>query len=245
MPMPAGSPPLALKVDCLGVRFAGRDVLRGLSFSVPRGATVVVIGPNGSGKTVLFKALIGVQPHEGQVLWPGGSRLGYVPQKLDLERDLPLSAADLLRAKASLYRGSRETPGRALNLVGLPEALARQPIGTLSGGQFQRLLLAFAMMGRPDVLLCDEATAGVDEAGEQNLLGVLHRLRETEGLTLLLISHDLSLIDSRVDQVLCLGVGGRAWMGSPDSVLTPEHLREAYGTSLSLHWHSGHARPVD
>lgn len=232
--------PLALKVDHLGVRFGDRWVLRDLSFSVPRGATVAVIGPNGSGKTVLFKALIGVQTHEGDVFWPAGSRLGYVPQKLDLERDLPLSAGDLLRAKASLYRSPRETPERALSLVGLPDALSRQPIGTLSGGQFQRLLLAFAMMGRPDVLLCDEATAGVDEAGEQNLLSVLHRLRETEGLTLLLISHDLSLIDSRVDQVLCLGAGGRAWMGPPDLVLTAERLREAYGAPLSFHRHDGH-----
>jgi zinc transport system ATP-binding protein len=232
--------PLALQVEHLAVRFGNRYVLRDLTFSVPRGATVVVIGPNGSGKTVLFKALIGTQPHEGLVAWPSGGRLGYVPQKLDLERDLPITAGDLLRAKASLYHGPRETLGRALSLVGLPETLARQTIGTLSGGQFQRLLLAFAMMGRPDVLLCDEATAGVDEAGEQNLLGVLHRLRETEGLTLLLISHDLSLIDSRVDQVLCLGIGGRTWMGPPERVMTPERLREAYDAPLSIHRHDRH-----
>lgn len=231
---------LALQVEHLGVRFGDRYVLRDLTFSVPRGGTVVVIGPNGSGKTVLFRALIGVQPYEGLVTWPSGSRLGYVPQKLDLERDLPVTTGDLLRAKASLYHGPRESIGRALELVGLPGILVRQPIGTLSGGQFQRLLLAFAMMGRPDVLLCDEATAGVDEAGEQNLLGVLHRLRETAGLTLLLISHELSLIDSRVDQVLCLGTGGRAWVGPPERVMTPERLREAYGAPLGVHRHDLH-----
>ena len=80
----------------------------------------------------------------------------------------------------------------------------------------------------------------MDEAGEQSLLGVLHRLRETEQLTLLLISHDLSLIDSRVDTVLCLGREGRAWTGPPDLVLTPESLREAYGVPLTFHRHDGH-----
>ena len=230
----------ALLVEHLTVGFPGRQVLRDLSFSVPRGATVMVIGPNGAGKTVLFQALIGTLPYAGTVRWAPGTRLGYVPQKLDLDRNLPLSAGDFLAAKARISRAGRGAADRALGLVGLGPAVARQPIGTLSGGQFQRLLLAFAMMGNPTILLCDEPTAGVDEPGEQNLFDLLHRLRETEGLTLLLISHELSMIDSRVDQVLCLGAGGHVWLGAPVEILTPEHLREAYGTALKFHLHDDH-----
>ena len=232
----------ALQVEHLSVGFGGRLVLRDLTFAVPRGATITVIGPNGAGKTVLFKALIGALPHEGLVRWAPGTRLGYVPQKLDLDRNLPLSGSDLLAAKARVSRAAPDGVTRALELVGLAPDVGRQPIGTLSGGQFQRLLLAFAMMGGPTVLLCDEPTAGVDEPGEATLFDLLHTLRRTEGLTLMLISHELSLIDSRVDQVLCLGAGGRARLGPPVEILTPQRLQEAYGTALKFHLHDSHAR---
>jgi len=232
----------ALLVEHLRVSFGEHPVLRDLSFAVPRGAAVTVIGPNGAGKTVLFRALIGALPYEGSVRWAPGTRLGYVPQKLDLDRNLPLSGADFLAAKARVSGAGREAVPRALALVGLDAGAARQPIGTLSGGQFQRLLLAFAMMGGPTVLLCDEPTAGVDEPGEATLFDLLHTLRRTEGLTLMLISHELSLIDSRVDQVLCLGAGGRARLGPPVEILTPQRLQEAYGTTLKFHLHDSHVR---
>jgi len=226
----------ALEVSGLTVRFGQRTVLENLAFAVAAGRTLAVIGPNGSGKTVLFKALIGALPHDGTVDWAPGTRIGYVPQKLDVERDLPLSGMDLLQARAGIGGLARGEVGGALALVQLSPDTAAQPIGTLSGGQFQRLLLAFALMGRPSVLLFDEPTAGVDEPGQEEIYALFRRLQRERGLTLLLISHELSLVYRYADEVLCLS-RRRAWLGPPVSILTPERLGEAWGAPLSLHVH--------
>jgi zinc transport system ATP-binding protein len=227
----------ALELDRVGVRLGRRQVLSDLSLAVPEEATLAVIGPNGSGKTVLFRALIGALPHSGEIRWAPGTRIGYVPQKLDLERDLPITGLDFLRARARLAGASDPDVDRVLELVNLEAGLARQPIGTFSGGQFQRLLLAFALMGRPTVLLCDELTAGVDEPGEERLYAMLHRLQLDQHLTVLLISHELNLVTRYATTVLCLSHGRGAWVGPPLEVLTPERLQQAYGEPLQYHPH--------
>jgi len=224
-----------LEVERLSVRLGGADVLPELTFAVPEGSALAVIGPNGAGKTVLFRALIGALPHRGTVRWAPGTRLGYVPQKLDLERDLPVTGADFLRARAEVA-GAGEGPERVLELVNLPRRVADRPIGTFSGGQFQRLLLASALLGRPTVLLFDEPTAGVDEPGEERLYEMIHRLQEAERLTLLLISHELSVVYRHATRVLCLS-GGRPFLGPPEEILTPERIAEVYGEPLKYHHH--------
>jgi zinc transport system ATP-binding protein len=116
---------------------------------------------------VLFRALLGAVPYRGEIRWAAGAGIGYVPQKLDIERDLPITGNDFLLAKARVGRASRDEVRRVLDLVNLTEDSMRKPIGTLSGGQFQRLLLAFGLLGEPSVLLFDEPTAGIDEPGEE------------------------------------------------------------------------------
>ncbi len=227
--------PNALEVSHLTVSFGARTILDDVSFVVEAGKTLAIIGPNGSGKTVLLKALIGAILSRGRVEWAPGTRIGYVPQKLDIERDLPLTGADFLGARADVGRLDAGEIPRALSLVELSFEAAAQPIGTLSGGQFQRLLLAFALMGRPSVLLFDEPTAGVDEPGQEEIYALFRRLQE-EGLTLLLISHELSLVYRYADMVLCLS-RRRAWLGPPVSILTPERLQEAFGTAAQFHVH--------
>jgi zinc transport system ATP-binding protein len=200
----------ALEVDGLGVRFGRTTALIDVSFVVPQGSTLAIIGPNGSGKTVLFKALIGAVLHVGQISWAAGTRIGYVPQKLDIDRDLPINGLDFLQAKGAVSRAAESDIRRALDLVNLAPDVAGRPIGTFSGGQFQRLLLAFALMGRPTVLLFDEPTAGVDEPGEEGLYAMIQRLQQAEGLTLLLISHELALVYQHADIVLCLSGNHRS-----------------------------------
>jgi zinc transport system ATP-binding protein len=236
-----------LEVNGLSVRFGKRIVFRDLSFSVERGHALAILGPNASGKTVLFRALIGAVPFEGTVRWAEGTRIGYVPQKLDLERDVPITGADFLHARASLAvrrvdRGdrtreaSRAAVSRALDAVGVPRPAAEQPIGTLSGGQFQRLLVAFALVGDPNVLLLDEPTAGVDEPGQERLNELVRRLQQEQGLTVLFISHELSVVDRYATDVLCLS-RDRVCIGPPRTVLTPDLLHEIYGTPVSYHVH--------
>jgi zinc transport system ATP-binding protein len=220
-----------LDVRHLSLGFGRTRIFTDLSFSVPRGTSLAIIGPNGAGKTVLFKALIGSIPSEGTIRWAPSVRIGYVPQKLDLERDVPITGVDFLQARAALARRSAADVWDALTLVGVPRAIGEQPIGTLSGGQFQRLLVAFALVGHPTVLLLDEPTAGVDEPGQERLNELVHRLQEDQGLTVLFISHELTVVYRYATSVLCLG-REQACFGAPRTILTPDLLHDIYGTEM-------------
>ena len=226
----------ALDVRNLSVSFGQDRVLRDLDFSVDAGSTLAIIGPNGAGKTVLFRALIGTVPYAGSVAWAPGTSIGYVPQKLDIERDLPLTGLEFLRAKARVTGAPPSEIAAALGAVGLDMAAAARPLGTLSGGQFQRLLVAFALMGRPNVLLFDEPTAGVDLPGEESIYALFRQLQRDRGFTLLLISHELSLVYRYADHVLCLSRGSACY-GPPVEVLTTERLQEMYGAHVKFHEH--------
>lgn len=228
--------PPALDVRGLSISFGGHPVIRDLSFTVAEGDSLAVIGPTGSGKTVLFRALIGAIPSTGAIRWAAGASVGYVPQKLDIERDLPITGADFLVAKSRLGRASSDDMRRVLDLVGLTDDVVGQPLGTLSGGQFQRLLLAFALLGRPRVLLFDEPTAGIDEPAEERLYERLAQLKREWQLTLVVISHELSFVYRHATHVLCLGPE-RTDFGRPAEVLTPERLEALYGSPMRYHLH--------
>lgn len=225
-----------LDVRNLSVRFGPSVILKDLSFEVAAGTTLAVIGPNGAGKTVLFRALIGAIPFDGQVQWAEGVRVGYVPQKLDIERDVPITGHDFLQARVRIGRSDASAASAVARSVGLSIDAWRTPIGELSGGQFQRLLVAFALLGDPTVLLLDEPTAGVDEPGQEQLNELVHRLQHERGLTVVLISHELTVVSKYANRVLCLG-RATAHLGLPAEVLTPEALQEIYGTPVAFHSH--------
>jgi len=228
---------LALSVKSLSVSFGSTPVLTNLSFDVPAGTALAIVGPNGAGKSVLARALVGTLGHAGSVEWASGTKIGYVPQKLDLERDLPITGRDFLQAKAAVSRASRDEVGRAVARVGLTATSAGRPIGALSGGQFQRLLVACALIGRPTVLLLDEPTAGVDEPGQDTINHTMAQLRETEGMSILFISHDLSVVFRYATNVLCLSRHTTCF-GPPRTILTTERLEEVYGTPVGYHVHA-------
>ena len=226
-----------LEVKNLHAHAGDAPLLTEVSFSVGRGETVLVIGPNGAGKTTLFRALIGAVPFKGEVVWTRGTKIGYVPQKIDLERDLPITVEEFFKLKT----GGKETVDQktireALLAVRLPDAYAKKSISILSSGEFQRVLIAWAIVGHPDVLLFDEPTASIDIAGQETIYELLHELQDAHGLTLILISHDLSIVYRYATQVLCLN-RRQICYGAPREVLTPKELASLYGEGRTFYHH--------
>jgi len=194
-----------------------------------------------AGKTALIRALLNLIPYGGEIRWSPEARLGYVPQKVAADRQLPLSAKDLLAAKARFLK----LPASELRLVpaelGLTDELLSTSVGDLSGGQFQKVLIAFALLGRPNVLLFDEPTASLDELTEEHVYELLHALQKERGMTILLVSHDLSIVYRNANMVLCLSKG-KTCMGPPKEVLTPAMLQQLYASPAQYYQHvHGHA----
>ncbi len=206
----------------LGVRRGGHWLIRGVDLVVGRGEIVTLIGPNGSGKSTAAKSILGViRADEGGVERAAGLRIGYVPQRLSIDRTLPLTVERLLRLTE---RHTATDVGRALAEVGI-ERLGAAQVQTLSGGEFQRALLARALIRRPDLLVLDEPVQGVDFAGEISLYGLIRSIRDRLGCGILLISHDLHLVMRETDTVVCLN-GHVCCSGSPRSVVAnPEYVR--------------------
>ncbi|MDP3947323.1 MAG: metal ABC transporter ATP-binding protein [bacterium] len=222
-----------LDVQDLTVSFGDFVVLENISFTVLRSEALAIIGPNGSGKTTLFRALLGAIPYRGTVRWVEGTKIGYVPQRLDIDRQLPITARDFLYSKARISGASEKEISEAATAVRLSETVLRRNLGELSSGQFQRAMIAFALIGSPNVLLFDEPTASVDVAGEEEVYETLHRLQDERGLTLLLISHDLHLVYQHASTVLCVNKK-QVCFGEPTMTLTPEMLAKLYGHHPAL-----------
>jgi zinc transport system ATP-binding protein len=225
-----------LTVTNLGVKFGNRVVIRELTFEANAGDCLAIIGPNGAGKTVLLRALLGLLPHEGEIRWSPDTRLGYVPQKVAADLQLPLGVKDLLSAKIRTLKLTGQELGSVCSDVDLTPEVLNAPVGSLSGGQLQRALIAFALLGRPNVLLFDEPTASLDELSEERIYELLHLLQQEKGMTVLLVSHDLSVVYRYATRVLCLSKG-KPCVGPPQEVLTPEKLEELYAAPPKYYHH--------
>ena len=225
-----------LQVVNLRVTLRRKAIIRDLTFQVNEGDCLAIIGPNGSGKSVLLNVLMGLLPHEGEVRWSPKARLGYVPQRVAADRQLPMRASDLLAAKAAFLKLTAGDVQRVCDEVGLTSEMVNSPIGTLSGGQLQKALIGFALLGRPNVLLFDEPTASLDEITEERIYELLHNLQAGKGITVILVSHDLSVVYRYANKVLCLS-RGKPCLGAPREVLTPEMLQELYGAPPRYYQH--------
>lgn len=225
-----------LSVRDLRVAFGSRVVLRDLSFDVYSGDCLAIIGPNGSGKTVLLRALQRLISYEGEIDWSPQAHLGYVPQSLAADRQVPLRVRELLAAKARFLHLADEEMEQVSSELSLSREFVNTALGTLSGGQFQKVLIAFALLGRPNVLLFDEPTASLDELNEERIYELLGELHRRKGITLLVVSHDLSVVYRYASRVLCLSKG-EPCMGSPKEILTPEMLEQVYGAPPKFYGH--------
>ncbi len=233
-----------LTVKNLSVRFEGLSVLENVSLEVERGDVVAIIGPNGAGKTVFFRALLGLVPYEGTVDWPKHPKIGYVPQKLAVDRDLPLTVMEFLKFKGAKDHEIYE----ALESVGFLKGhdkhhwkhhLLNAKLGQISGGEFPRALIAYALINHPDILLFDEPTAGVDIGGEETIYSLLEKLHQKTGITILLITHDLNVIYRYATKVLCLNKENVCY-GAPKEALKPEILEGLYGSKIGVYKHQAH-----
>ncbi|OHB16618.1 MAG: hypothetical protein A2913_00240 [Parcubacteria group bacterium RIFCSPLOWO2_01_FULL_40_65] len=229
-----------LKVENLSVQFDGNKILEDLSFEVKKGDITAVIGPNGAGKTVLFRALLGLVPYSGEIIWQENIKVGYVPQRFIVERDLPLSVKEFLS-----YKGSKNKITEVLKWVGfqtkdehhLIHHLLNLPLGVLSGGELQKVLIAFALLGNPKVLLFDEPTTGVDIGGEETIYNLLKKLRDEHDLTVIFISHDIHVVYQYASNVLCLN-REKICFGPPHQALNADELKKLYGTEIGIVEHS-------
>lgn len=223
-----------LKVKDLEVKFNRQSVLNNISFELAKGESLAIIGPNGSGKTTLLRALMRAIPFNGLVEWSPEAKITYVPQRIDLEKNLPLTVRDFLFSKIRLWRLSDGEMERVLKLVNLSSDFFDKKLGLLSAGQFQRVTIAFALIGGPDVVLFDEPTAEVDLPGEEQLYDMIHRLQEEQQITLLVVSHDLSLVFRYATKVVCLN-GRMLCYGMPKEILTTDQLHQLYGVRGFYH----------
>jgi zinc transport system ATP-binding protein len=217
----SASKPL-VSLSNVGVRRAGRWLVRGVDFSVARGEIVTLIGPNGSGKSTSAKAAIGVlKPDEGTVERASGLRVGYVPQKLAIDWTMPLTVRRLMTLTGPLPERDMTA---ALEAAGIAHMLNAE-VQHLSGGEFQRALMARAIARKPDLLVLDEPVQGVDFSGEIALYDLIKQIRNSSGCGILLISHDLHVVMAETDTVICLN-GHVCCRGTPETVSqSPEYVR--------------------
>ena len=226
-----------ISVENLRVDYGANTVLHDVSLTLEPGEIVTIVGPNGSGKTSLLRAVIGaVQPVAGRITTKPGLRIGYVPQKLHIDQTLPITVERFLRLTGRVSRADCRT---ALEHAGVPDLLKRQ-MSQLSGGQFQRVLLARALITRPDVLLLDEATQGLDQSGSAAFYRQIEEVRRETHCAVLMISHELHVVMSASDRVVCLN-GHVCCEGAPAVVASAPEYRALFGTgtggALALYRH--------
>lgn len=231
-----------ISVHDLSVRYGANTVLQHVNMAVEPGEIVTIVGPNGSGKTSLLRAIIGATPLKaGQVTLKPGLRIGYVPQKLHIDPTLPITVERFLRLNS---RASRQDCMAALRAASVPDLLKRQ-MAQLSGGQFQRVLLARALINQPEILLLDEATQGLDQRGSAAFYQQIEAVRRDTGCAILMISHELHVVMSASDRVICLN-GHVCCEGSPAVVASAPEYRALFGTgtggalALYRHHHDHH-----
>jgi zinc/manganese transport system ATP-binding protein len=241
----------AVAFEAAAVRLGGRTIWSDLSLSIARGEFVAILGPNGAGKSTLVKAVLGLLPlaaGQASVLGrrPGeaNNRIGYLPQRRNFDADTRIRGIDIVQLGLDGSRWGIPIPGlptrrreaarvaEVLALVGATE-YADKPIGELSGGEQQRLLIAQALVRRPDLLLLDEPLDSLDLPNQAAVAALVRRICREENVAVLLVAHDINPILSYLDRVVYIA-GGAAVAGSPEQVISSETLTRLYGAPIEV-----------
>jgi len=241
---------VALRLTDVSVNMGGNSILERVSASIQRGRITAIIGPNGAGKTTLLQAILGLIPFSGVIEFfdQNGAanttpRLGYVPQHLNLDRQAAISVLEFMALETQwkpVWLGIsppiREKCAEALSRLEAAHLLDR-PLGKLSGGELQRVLLALNLHRNPDLILLDEPVSGVDVAGGHLFCDVLDELSRERRVTILMVSHDLSVVSQHASHVLCLN-RTLSCIGETPQVLTSKQLLDLFGPHSGLHHHT-------
>jgi zinc/manganese transport system ATP-binding protein len=242
----------ALGLHGAGIRLGSRWIWRDVDLTVAQGEFVAVLGPNGAGKSTLLKAILGLLPLTtgtlevlGRPATRGNRAIGYLPQRRDFDTDLRIRGRDLVRLGLDGARWGVPLPpiGRVgaearrrvdevVELVGA-SAYARRPVGELSGGEQQRLLIAQAFVGGPSLLLLDEPLESLDLSNQQSISALVQEICRTQNVAVLLVAHDVNPIIAYLDRVIYVA-NARTAIGSPHDVITSETLSLLYGTSIEV-----------
>ncbi len=250
------TPPL-VSIRDLYVSLGGNPVLRGLSADVARERITALIGLNGSGKTTLLKAILKEIPYRGRIDFRCGhdhsrqepSHVGYVPQKLRIDANLPVTVRDLLALslqRRPLFLGVSRRVERILHdimdQVSQPRDLLDRPVGDISGGELQRVLLGLALQPHPELLLLDEPAAGIDFRDQEHFYDLIARVCRERQVTVLLVSHEMDVVSKHAHHVLCLKEGRIHCQGAPSEVVAGEMLAQIFGLGKTVYAHH-HAHP--
>jgi len=219
------------------IRHSGTPALDNIAFHIDKGEIVTILGPNGSGKSTLLRAIIGALPlSDGTLERAEGLRIGYVPQKLHIDPTLPLTVKRFLNLPVRISDSAAKA---ALTDAGVPGLVNRQMTG-LSGGQMQRVLLARALLTKPDLLILDEATQGLDQPGSAAFYQKIETVRRELGCAILMVSHELHVVMAASDRVICLN-GHICCEGEPAQVASAPEYQALFGTgthgTLALYRH--------
>lgn len=225
-------PALSVK-DCT-VSFGDVNVLDGVGFDVAQGEIAAIIGPNGSGKTTLLKTVLGlIQPTGGEIrvfgkhLHAVRNLIGYVPQRFDFDRDFPITVREFMDLARHPHCPAARIAEK-IREVGLPHRVLDARLGSLSGGQLQRVLIAQAILNNPAILFLDEPSSGIDMAGEATFYELIEHLNVEHDTTVLLVSHDIAMVAGMVDNVICVNKKLLCY-GPPQDALTVRKITELFG----------------
>ncbi len=230
-----------IEVKNLTYKFNDFVALDNINFVIEQGDIIAIIGPNGSGKTTLLKNIIGVyKPTSGSVKIFGKQphqiikNIGYVPQKFEFDRDIPITVYEFMSLeKCGEVKHSCSNIHRALKEVGLNN-LEKNKLGELSGGQFQRVMIAKALLHEKEILIFDEPSTGIDIVGEQTIYDLIKKINKEKGNTCLIVSHELNIVNKYANKVICLNKK-MICSGTPETVITPKNLKQLYGIGAGLY----------